>query len=266
MVEKTGHKKFMRLKRMEWIDEGKPKPPQDNEDEDIFGQPEEQRDPARFPARVAPIFQNATSNRPSTPDIDDLFGGGEDDIYDATPRAPKSVATAQLATGASAQQGGEPDEDDLDALMAEEEASRTIPTSIFGNGGATAKRAEPDEDDLDALMAEEEASRTAPCSIFGNGGPPAKRLEPKEDDLEALMAEAEANKASKPAVSTKASQTPAPVTSEEEGEDLDALIAEAEGRAPSAGKADTEANPAQEPEVGINEDEEEAMAEMDGLW
>ena len=241
MVEKTGHKKYMRAKRIEWIEEGKPKPPRDDDDEDIFGesnQPEE-RDAAKFPARVAPIFQNATGDRPKTPALDDLFG--DEDLYGATPKASRTAAATNGSlfggNGSGAQPNDVPDEDDLDALMAEEEAQRQAPpttsTSIFGGGSTSRPFQPPDEDDLDALMAEAEAQTNPPPKQDSGGGPkpnpPAGADD--EDDLDALMAEAEAESLSK----KPPQQAPS-----------------AEGKATEGPVADA--------------DEEEAMAEMDGLW
>ena len=238
MVEKTGHKKYMRAKRIEWIEEGKPKPPRDEDDEDIFGgsnQPEE-RDAAKFPARVAPIFQNTTGERPKTPTVDDFFG--DEDIYGATPRASKAAAPTGVSlfggNASGAQPNDIPDEDDLDALMAEEEAQRQAPTnSIFGGGSASRSFQPPDEDDLDALMAEAEAQTNAPPKPSSGGGPKSNPLAEidDEDDLDALMAEAEAESLPK--------KQPQHVT---------------------ASQGQTTEGPA------ADADEEEAMAEMDGLW
>ncbi|KAI0551684.1 replication fork protection component Swi3-domain-containing protein [Xylaria curta] len=232
MVEKAGHKNQIRLKRIQWIDEGKPRAAgfDDGDDfADLFGdfnqQPEE-RDPAIFPARVAPIFQNSLDKRPKTPTgDDDPFA--DEDIYDASPKRN----TASAAGGAN----GEPDDDDLDALMAEEEAQRTAPASIFGNGKTTQPRREPDDDDdLDALMAEAEAVTTKPTTSISHR--PAKRPiiveEEEDDDLDALMAEAEAHDST-----AKKAPSPKPNTKEGKATDHD-----------------------------VDEDEEAAMAEMDGLW
>ncbi|KAI1455499.1 Swi3-domain-containing protein [Annulohypoxylon moriforme] len=242
MAEKAGHKKYIRMKRMEWIDEGKPKPAGlDGDDDDLFGEPNgqsEERSAAIFPARIAPIFQNSASERPRTPAGDDV-PGDEDmgDIYNATPVASKTMQPAG--------------------------------TSMFGNGGTSASLfgngdgGEPDEDDLDALMAEEEAQRTKPTSLFGNGGTAKTsraQNEPDEDDLDALMAEAETQQAPAP------KPAPAP-TNHDEDDDLDALMAEAENqdqaKQPSSSKSKEATSTSKD---GADADEEEAMAEMDGLW
>ncbi|KAI1345601.1 replication fork protection component Swi3-domain-containing protein [Xylaria sp. FL0043] len=203
MVEKAGHKNQMRVKRIQWIDEGRPRPAgfdNDDNDDDLFGesnQPEE-RDPAIFPARVAPIFQSSLDKRAKTPvGGDDPF---EEDIYGASPKRPANTASV-FGNGAA---GGGPDEDDLDALMAEEEAQRTTSTSLFGNGKTTQAiptRPVPNhdndgDDDLDALMAEAEAdsSHTKPTEPQNRRGVTRNVVDDDddEDDLDALMAEAEA--------------------------------------------------------------------------
>lgn len=238
MVEKTGHKKFMNIKRLEWIDEGKPKAarPEDEED-DISGggnADNEERDAAKFPARVAPIFLNKEGERPKTPTQDDV-PEDEEDLYGATPKASKP---AQSNGGSLFGGGGDdaPDDDDLDALMAEEESQRTntASTSIFGNGGgATTSSSRPiqkshqiddgDDDDLDALMAEAETSGALPSRPAPRKEHPEKEHE-SEDDLDAMMAESESLQVSKPVAKTAA------------------------------------------PQDAADADEEAAMAEMDGLW
>jgi replication fork protection complex subunit Csm3/Swi3 len=238
MVEKAGHKKYLRLKRIQWIDEGKPRPAGLDDDDDLFGdanEPEE-RDPAIFPARVAPMFQKSLAERPKTPIRDGP--SADEDIYDATPKRSTNTAPATSSSiFGNAQTSGEPDEDDLDALMAEEEVQRTASTSIFGNGKMPVQtRHEPDDDDLDALMAEAEAGPPITNSVKLVNHASSKRVvvDDEEDDLDALMAEAEAegSTAKKP---------------------------------PSHGPSSNEKQSAAA-NIDVDEDEEAAMAEMDGLW
>ncbi|KAG4217457.1 hypothetical protein PC116_g34062, partial [Phytophthora cactorum] len=134
--------------------------------------------------------------------------------------------------------------------------------SLFGNGD------EPDEDDLDALMAEEEAQRTKSTSIFGNGTtkPSQPADEPDEDDLDALMAEAEAHQ-EPPKQPPNPATKPTQPTLDNDEDDLDALMAEAENE--EQGKKPVASVPKETKEAERNvadADEEEAMAEMDGLW
>ncbi|KAI1137534.1 Swi3-domain-containing protein [Hypoxylon sp. FL0543] len=234
MAEKAGHKKYIRMKRLEWIEEGKPRPAaMSGDEEDLFGelsnQPEE-RDAAVFPARVAPIFQNQGGEKAATPARDDV-PDDEEDIYNATPRAAKA---AQPASTSLFGDGGEPDEDDLDALMAEEEAQRTTSTSLFGDGGGKVDRPqnEPDEDDLDALMAEAGAEQ----------GPPTRTDKPVSKSTEDALSDDE--------------------------DDLDALMAESETREQTKGPESSKPKEATDtiPKDVADADEEEAMAEMGGLW
>ncbi|KAI0391912.1 Swi3-domain-containing protein [Xylariaceae sp. FL0594] len=308
MVEKAGHGKTLRLKRIEWIGEGKPKTAGlDDDDDDLFGDVDtldQQQDTANPPTRIAPIFENSSKTRPKTPVEDDTFG--DDDIYDATPKRPTNTnpgTKSLFGGGASNQDSGEPDEDDLDALMAEAEAHRPAPTSIFGsgNGKAATIQHEPNEDDLDALMAEAETGNTAtsqptrPASkavmedeeddlhalmaeAEASTTSAAKRPKPastavvgnEEDDLDALMAEADANAAD--AVNPTKPTKNAVVDNEED--DLDALMAEAEAEAESSVKTkppaeeDGTTNEVRPPSKDLDEDAdaEAAMAELDGLW
>ncbi|KAK0655104.1 replication fork protection component Swi3-domain-containing protein [Cercophora newfieldiana] len=226
MVEKTGHKTIMRNERLKWIEEGRPKA--QVEDDDLFGDKPSSAPPQ--PTRIAPIFEQAAGARATTPTNDNLFV--DDDIYNATPRArpqpPKPTDDV-------------PDDDDLEALMAEQDAASAAAPAFGSIFGGTAKKAtqpsgEPDEDEMDALMAEAELSQpsrpTQPPvrnSIFGDGSSKAPS-KPVEDD--------------------------------EYGDDLDALMAEAEAEAEAPRPGAKEAPKDQQPSA----EDEEAMAEMEGLW
>lgn len=134
MVEKTGHKKRMALARIDWINEGKTK---GGGDDHATLEGEEDED---LEMRPISTLEKPPPVRPSTPsgdrDVPD-----DDDLYDATPRrAPPTVPVVN----------GEPDPDDLEALMAEAAGQ-----DASGPRNAPA-RDEPD-DDLDALIAEAES-------------------------------------------------------------------------------------------------------------
>ncbi|KAF7560051.1 hypothetical protein G7046_g4110 [Stylonectria norvegica] len=128
MVEKAGHKKRLMVARNDFINEGKVTTSADTQD-DEFG---------------TPPPTTTLTERPKTP-LRDAEIPDDDDIYDATPRAPRTVVPI----------ADEPDEDDLDALMAEAEGQDTRRPAV--------QTADVDgEDDLDALIAEAEgADRTA---------------------------------------------------------------------------------------------------------
>ncbi|KAG9229536.1 replication fork protection component Swi3-domain-containing protein [Amylocarpus encephaloides] len=140
MVEKAGHKKMMAAARLEWINEGKPRV--SVHEDSIFNEPElprhgeEERE--KTASRIAPIFETAAPARPKTPardEFDDLF---DDDLYDATPRQNKTQPGGDgvprtdsiFGGGSTSIFGARRDvpgiddgfpEDDLDALMAEQD-------------------------------------------------------------------------------------------------------------------------------------------------
>lgn len=297
MVEKTGHKTVMRNARLKWIDETKPRTTTFEDDED-YRIHQGAADPSQ-PSRVAPIFDNtakAAGERAKTPAGDDLFG--DDDIYNATPvrSAPTTEPSRQVVAD------DVPDGDDLDALMAEAEASTgsqqtaSAPPfqSIFGNGTSTtrpgqAPPGEPDEDDLDALMAEAEAETqpgapqsTAAAtrgSIFGDGKPKqstASETGQHDNSTRAHKPEAGAGTAvqnsSRVTGGESATNGSAQPTKEadnfDDEDDLDALMAEVDAApAPSGKSSNSQPAPADAgPQTANFDAEEEVMAEMDGLW
>lgn len=184
----------------------------------------------------------------------------------------------------------EPDDEDMEALLAEAEAQSAPPkpVSLFGNGKAKpAARAtgfeDDDEDDMDALMAmaEAEAPQPAPAkpkAMLVNGKPkPAPRTtgfeDDDDDDVDALMAMAEVEKtvaakagdkaaASHPASNDAPNKEPTKLVTQGDNDELDALMAEAEMEAAPPKPSTKKDGPSAE-----NFDaEEEAMAEMEGLW
>ena len=145
MVEKAGHKKKLALARMDWINEGKSKGrEEDEEDQDL---------------EMRPISTlEKAPERPSTPPLGTSGGDVPDDndLYDATPRrAPPTVAVLN----------DEPDPDDLEALMAEAAGQDTARPP---NPPATD---EPEEDDLEALIAEAESRDRGPGKDGGLAKP-----------------------------------------------------------------------------------------------
>jgi replication fork protection complex subunit Csm3/Swi3 len=169
MVEKSGHKKRMQMMRMEWINEGKPR--SSVHEDSIFDEPalppRENGDREKTAPRVAPIFEKRASERPKTPVVD-AEADMDDDIYDATPRprrqpAEESVSQTNSLFGGTTQsifgpakttaQDG-PDEDELDALMADlddEALQRDIRPAAAPAKSATAVTQEIDEDEMEAM-------------------------------------------------------------------------------------------------------------------
>ncbi|EPE35388.1 hypothetical protein GLAREA_11087 [Glarea lozoyensis ATCC 20868] len=170
MVEKMGHKKMMQSARVEWINEGKPR--SSVHEDSLFDEPvlPRQDDDGREKTapRIAPIFEKATTDRLKTPvadDFDALFGD-DDDIYDATPKA------------APAKNVGEP-VSQTDSLFGGGAAS------IFGPRKEISAQEEFPEDDLDALLAEEDMFRNS-----SKPTPTSKPTAPSDDfddEMEAMQ-------------------------------------------------------------------------------
>jgi replication fork protection complex subunit Csm3/Swi3 len=164
MVEKEGHKRHMQTVRQGWIDEGKPR--SSVHEDSIFDEPALPRNDAgreQMATRNAPVFDIAARpvsdvsqrERLRTPAHGDRVD--DDNIYDATPRAPRvapAVPESAAVSGGSIfgprKDAEEPD--DLDALFADEEMEE--------NGAFSTPRpaiaATDEQDDLDALLAEAE--------------------------------------------------------------------------------------------------------------
>lgn len=257
MVEKAGHKTIMHKKRMEWIDEYKPKPSVEG------GEAEPHL------TRVAPAQEAAPRKTP-----DDLFE--DDDIYDATPRK-KPTGPERDA----------PDNDDMDALMAMEDHVMSAPketkptaaaSSIFGGPLMSGAVPDPDDEvDLDALMAEAEAGTVAKAMDKAGHSGVGKRPvsiavidDDDDDDLDALMAEAEAaeqtGRIAQSTGSARGSGKGLKVSAggvQDGEEELDARIAEVEAAFASNAPQAQAVQTAQPDRFSA---EEEVMAEMDGLW
>jgi len=163
MVEKLGHKKRIQMMRMDWINEGKPKEPvqEDSIYDEPMLPPREVSDRNNAPPRIAPIFEKSQTERLKTPDIN---GDSDDDIYDATPRISRTqgreatiqaTETGSLFGPRKTAVPEEPD-DDLDALLAEQEMEEV---SAEKRPGVTSQdnsmaAPEPDFDDEMEAMAE----------------------------------------------------------------------------------------------------------------
>ncbi|RDW62264.1 hypothetical protein BP6252_11697 [Coleophoma cylindrospora] len=166
MVEKLGHKKQIQIMRMEWINEGRPR--SSVHEDAIFDEPalppsEIEERIATASTRIAPIFEKAATQRPSTPPNADTE---MDDIYNATPKPTRNTQTNAPGAQASIFGGGNtsifgpaipvddgPPEDDLDALLAEEEemlqnAPKSAPAT---SRAAQAPAADDFEDEMDAM-------------------------------------------------------------------------------------------------------------------
>ncbi|KAL7961892.1 replication fork protection component Swi3 domain-containing protein [Trichoderma compactum] len=146
MVEKAGHKKALVSARSEWINEGRPKASNDDDDELDIGAVAITEDSQATKSGIPTQRTQKTPERDDVPDDDDLYG--------ATPRGPAPTTNALRA----APSNDAPDDDDLEALMAEAEStdSRQPPAAATKQNSASGTLHLDVEDDLDALIAEAE--------------------------------------------------------------------------------------------------------------
>ncbi|TVY21528.1 Chromosome segregation in meiosis protein 3 [Lachnellula arida] len=197
MVEKMGHKKMMQSARMEWINEGKPH--SGVHEDSLFDEPELPARPKEKSVErtTAGIFERAKegAREKETAPVNGTGGGlfgDDDDLYDATPRPTRTTQPVTVGGGTSLfgpakgtpVEDGPPD-DDLDALLAQEESLGT------GKAPPAANKAtgdDLDEDDLDALLAEEMMQQGKPA-VAANKAPPPQQTADFDADMEEAMAE-----------------------------------------------------------------------------
>jgi len=169
MVEKVGHSKRMQVTRRAWIDATKPSRREES--------PERLED-----METSGALPREGLGREGS-DAEDLFGENADEQQRGR------------NTEKGAQSNDMPEDDELDALMAE-----NAPATTGAQDGQQQKRRAPfeedddgpDEDELDALMAENEptAPRAAQSKPQQQRGPfEEDDAGPDEDELDALMAE-----------------------------------------------------------------------------
>jgi replication fork protection complex subunit Csm3/Swi3 len=113
IIEKVGHTKRMQIMRKDWIDEGKPRR--------NTGQDDDEDDAAR---EKTPLQQ-------STAHMEGVENGGQEDGSGQTEQANSTRGPAEDTADPTA--NGDPDDDELDALLAESEqptytAPKTLPT------------------------------------------------------------------------------------------------------------------------------------------
>ena len=145
MIEKLGHKKRMQIMRREWIDEGKPRPSM----EDLQDVPSNEDAPAS-----AADLENLLDDPESAPYF------RESPIAQSHDRSDTAGEVEKIPANDGAGARAEPDEDELDALLAEdaEEPSRQGPNdtsyrSLFGNGSRQSGPSAEDafEDEMEAM-------------------------------------------------------------------------------------------------------------------
>ena len=183
IIEKVGHSKRMAINRKQWIDEGKPGYARDKH----LRKEQEEYEKANEDGAPPP--------KPSGDENEDL-----DDMFFADFNKDKEATNGDL-----------PEDDELDALLAEQAArvspQKPLRQTVDSEG----------EDDLDALLAEQESRRNPAISSKKAVNEPVN----DDDDLDALLAEQESRSAPKAAVQTRPRNT----VFDEDDEDDDALDA-----------------------------------------
>lgn len=159
ITEKLGHKKRMQIMRREWINEGKPKRSEEME----------------------------TGLQEGEQEAEDTAAGmtrADDEHQETEPRSDGEQHQAMEAQtthtdAAPSQLAGEPDDDELDALLTED-----VPAPTAMPATSSQRADEPDEDELDALFAEEMngAPGSAPMSRSGPGPASDYRKSPREEN------------------------------------------------------------------------------------
>ncbi|KIX95535.1 uncharacterized protein Z520_08655 [Fonsecaea multimorphosa CBS 102226] len=242
LIEKVGHSRRMQVMRKEWIDEGKPGYIRDREAKKMLEKEKEMADKETDDlfAGDHPVAESVEQEAVNA------VGGAEDDslfVPDARNKANDGNDDGML-----------PDDDDLDALLAEQETR--ITTRPLSMSKPTEDNDSEGDDDLDALLAEQEMSREPPplpptsqhTSTFAPklnpspfGGGDSDDDDDGMDDLDALLAEQEARMqpstaqskpSSRQASITQNKERTAPAADQEitQDDELDALIAEQEAR------------------------------------
>ncbi|KAF2828566.1 Swi3-domain-containing protein [Ophiobolus disseminans] len=123
MVEKVGHTKRMQMMRKDWIDEGKPRRTTEREEEDVDD-----------------IIPDAPSAEQGADGAEGTTRGGTTDPPE------RGQAQAPEQTGA----GADPDEDELDALLAESAQLETSATKTLPVRTAAAED-DPFADEMEAM-------------------------------------------------------------------------------------------------------------------
>jgi replication fork protection complex subunit Csm3/Swi3 len=138
IIEKLGHSRQMQLQRKAWIEEGKPKLPVEDEDPDHDDyQPRSSRPGSKHGGEIARA--GTSSSRPSAePDPGGDEGNGLDRERDGRPKQAGPSHDQSIQS--------EPDEDELDALLAEEPSEATNRPAPQRPGPATERSFDDDEE------------------------------------------------------------------------------------------------------------------------
>ncbi|KAL1799710.1 hypothetical protein ACET3X_000052 [Alternaria dauci] len=129
IIEKVGHTKRMQMMRKDWIDEGKPRR--------NTGQEEDEDDAAR-----------EKTPQQNTEEMEGVENGGQEDSSRQEEREGPTPNSADATVDPAA--SGDPDDDELDALLAEsEQPSNTAPKTLPTRPAPT--QDDPFADEMEAM-------------------------------------------------------------------------------------------------------------------
>ncbi len=168
MVEKLGHSKAMQMRRRAWLDGTKPHAKS--------GSPEPEKD-GEFMMSGGLGGEGAKN-------------GAERELSPVFPvevHANEHAVADRTAAGAD----DEPDEDELDALLAESDQTSKFAAPQQRRQTGPFQDDVDDDDDLDALMAEQSVDHSACQKPSQQKGPFQEDADDDQDELDALMAEQE---------------------------------------------------------------------------
>lgn len=139
IIEKLGHTKRMQTMRKEWINEGRPRDPAENWGTGEAKSNGQHPGPASGLGKSPETRPNEGSSTPAATNAID-FDNGE--IYDATPKKVRETSTnhnqesdESLFLSEDEQVNAQPPDDDLDALLAEDEVKESASTALTAKQG-----------------------------------------------------------------------------------------------------------------------------------
>ena len=131
IIEKVGHTKRMQMMRKDWINEGKPRRTTE-QDEDV-----DEAEPEKTPVQQSTEEMEGVENNGDLADT-----GPTEERRDATHGRPDDTAAPTV--------GDDPDEDELDALLAEsEQPSNTASKTLLSRTAPTEN--DPFADEMEAM-------------------------------------------------------------------------------------------------------------------
>jgi replication fork protection complex subunit Csm3/Swi3 len=181
MVEKLGHSKSMQFRRRDWINEGKPR--------DTWPEAEPQPQAANGDARSKTIFADGSNSAEQQAHVPDEVNAAAK--IDGQPNDPDGLFLSE-----DEREAGAPDEDELDALLAEgSTGAKTKLAPTVPQPSQDSLRTSPvREGDLDALWAEHEADAEKENRDTGKSlkhGPPPQFSPPADDFADEMEAMAD---------------------------------------------------------------------------